>query len=117
LPEGQADVPWEKVLPLLVIPRRWDPGSEFRVPRQWFDQTARAEWWGTGFTVAEKDRLDRCLDRLLEQQQERFPPLRQRWQDWFATPFDVLCYDLASTYGEGEGKGEGMDIGVKIRNH
>jgi transposase len=104
LPEGRESVPWEKVLCLLVINRLLDPGSEFRVHRQWFDQTAMAELLGTDFAVAEKDRLYRCLDRLLEHKQELFQHLRQRWQDMFQTEFDVLFYDLTSTYFEGEGE-------------
>lgn len=102
LPEGREAVPWEKVLRLLVVNRLLDPGSEFRVHRQWFDQTAMAELLGTDFAVAEKDRLYRCLDRLLDHKQELCQHLRQRWEDLFATPFDVLFYDLTSTYFEGE---------------
>jgi transposase len=102
LPAGREDVPWEKVLRLLVVNRLLDPGSEFRVHRQWFDQTAMAELLGTDFAVAEKDRLYRCLDRLLEHKAELFQHLRQRWQDLFVTHFDVLFYDLTSTYFEGE---------------
>ena len=102
LPAGREAVPWEKVLRLLVVNRLLDPGSEFRVHRQWFDQTAMGELLGSDFAVAEKDRLYRCLDRLLEHKQELFQHLRQRWQDLFATPFDVLFYDLTSTYFEGE---------------
>jgi len=102
LPEGRESVPWEKVLRLLVINRLLDPGSEFRVHRQWFDQTAMAELLGTDFAVAEKDRLYRCLDRLLEHKQELFQHLRQRWEDLFEVQFDILFYDLTSTYFEGE---------------
>jgi transposase len=102
LPAGREAVPWEKVLRLLVVNRLLDPGSEFRVHRQWFDQTAMAELLGSDFAVAEKDRLYRCLDRLLEHKQELFQHLRQRWEDLFAAPFDVLFYDLTSTYFEGE---------------
>ena len=102
LPAGREDVPWEKVLRLLVVNRLLDPGSEFRVHRQWFDQTAMAELLGTDFAVAEKDRLYRCLDRLLEHKAELFKHLRRRWQDLFVTHFDVLFYDLTSTYFEGE---------------
>lgn len=105
LPEGREAVPWEKVLQLLVVNRLLDPGSEFRVHRQWFNQTAMAELLGTDFAVAEKDRLYRCLDRLLEHKQELFQHLRQRWQDLFNTQFDVLLYDLTSTYFEGEAEG------------
>jgi transposase len=102
LPEGRESVPWEKVLRLLVINRLLDPGSEFRVHRQWFDQTAMAELLGTDCAVAEKDRLYRCLDRLLEHKQELFQHLRQRWEDLFEVQFDILFYDLTSTYFEGE---------------
>jgi transposase len=102
LPAGREDVPWEKVLRLLVVNRLLEPGSEFRVHRQWFDQTAMAELLGSDFAVAEKDRLYRCLDRLLAHKTELFQHLRQRWQDLFVTQFEVLFYDLTSTYFEGE---------------
>jgi transposase len=102
LPEGREAVPWEKVLRLLVVNRLLAPGSEFQVHRQWFDQTAMADLLGADFAVAEKDRLYRCLDRLLEHKQELFQHLRERWQDLFAAHFDILFYDLTSTYFEGE---------------
>lgn len=97
-------VDWEKVLRLLVINRLMDPGSEFRVHRQWFDHSAMGELLGEDFAVAEKDRLYRCLDRILEHKPELFAHLRQRWADLFGAEFDVLLYDLTSTYLEGEGE-------------
>lgn len=97
-------VDWEKVLRLLVVNRLIDPGSEFRVHRQWFDRSAMGELLGEDFAVAEKDRLYRCLDRILEHKQELFVHLRQRWADLFGAEFDVLLYDLTSTYIEGEGE-------------
>ncbi len=97
-------VPWEKVLELLVVNRLIDPGSEFRLHRQWFDRSAMAELLEVDFAVAEKDRLYRCLDRLLEHKPELFVYLRQRWQDLFQAEFDVLLYDLTSTYIEGQGE-------------
>ena len=97
-------VSWAKVLQLLVVNRLIDPGSEFRVHRQWFDQSAMAELLQTDFAVAEKDRLYRCLDRLLEHKAALFQHLRERWQDLFQAQFDVLLYDLTSTYIEGQGE-------------
>ncbi len=97
-------VPWEKVLRLLVVNRLIDPGSEFRIHRQWFEQSAMGELLETDFAVAEKDRLYRCLDRLRAHKQGLFIYLRQRWQDLFHAQFDVLLYDLTSTYIEGEGE-------------
>ena len=97
-------VSWAKVLQLLVVNRLIDPGSEFRVHRQWFDQSAMAELLQADFAVAEKDRLYRCLDRLLEHKAALFQHLRERWQDLFQAQFDVLLYDLTSTYIEGPGE-------------
>jgi len=102
LPKGRESVAWAKVLELLVVNRLIDPGSEFRVHRQWFDQSAMDVLLGQDFAVAEKDRLYRCLDRVLEHKQDLFVHLQQRWKDLFEAQFDVLLYDLTSTYVEGE---------------
>jgi transposase len=97
----REEVAWEKVLQLLVVNRLLDPGSEFRVHRQWYLSTAMDALLGTDFAVAEKDRLDRCLDRVLEHKQALFVWLRQKWADLFQAEFEVLLYDLTSTYFEG----------------
>ena len=102
LPEAREGVSWEKVLRLLVVNRLLDPGSEFRVHRQWYVDSAMDELLQTDFTVAEKDRLYRCLDRVLAHKQELFVWLKQKWADLFAADFEVLLYDLTSTYFEGE---------------
>jgi transposase len=102
LPEGREGVSWEKVLQLLVVNRLLEPGSEFRVHRQWFVDSAMDELLGEDFAVAEKDRLYRCLDRLLEHKQELFVWLKKKWADLFGADFEVLLYDLTSTYFEGE---------------
>jgi transposase len=102
LPEGSETVSWEKVLRLLVVNRLLDPGSEFRVHRQWFVDSAMDELLETDFAVAAKDRLYRCLDRVLEHKQELFVWLKQKWADLFQADFEVLLYDLTSTYFEGE---------------
>ena len=98
---SREEVAWEKVLQLLVVNRLLDPGSEFRVHRQWYLSTAMDALLGTDFAVAEKDRLYRCLDRVLEHKQELFLWLRQKWADLFQAEFEVLLYDLTSTYFEG----------------
>jgi transposase len=87
------------------VNRLIDPGSEFRLHRQWFDQSAMAELLEADFAVAEKDRLYRCLDRVVEHKTALFEHLRERWQDLFQAQFDVLLYDLTSTYIEGLGEG------------
>jgi transposase len=104
LPAGRESVSWEKVLRLLVVNRLLDPGSEFRVHRQWYVDSAMDELLETGFEAAEKDRLYRCLDRVLEHKRELFVYLKQKWADLFGADFEVLLYDLTSTYFEGEMK-------------
>ena len=101
LPDGREAVSWEKVLQLLVVNRWIDPGSEWRVHRQWFLGSAMDELLGVDFAVAEKDRLYRCLDRILEHKPELFVWLKQKWADLFHADFEVLLYDLTSTYFEG----------------
>ena len=102
LPNGREAVSWDKVLQLLVINRLVAPSSEFHVHRQWFLSTAMDELLQVDFAVAEKDRLYRCLDRLLEHKQDLFVWLRKKWSDLFHADFEVLLYDLTSTYFEGE---------------
>jgi len=102
LPKGRESVAWPQVLQLLTVNRLIDPGSEFRLHRQWFDQSAMDALLGVDFAVAEKDRLYRCLDRVLEHKQDLFIHLRQRWKDLFEEEYDVLLYDLTSTYVEGQ---------------
>jgi transposase len=102
LPRGREGVAWPQVLELLVVNRLIDPGSEFHLHRQWFDNSAMDVLLGQDFAVAEKDRLYRCLDRVLEHKQDLFVHLQQRWKDLFDAEFDLLLYDLTSTYVEGE---------------
>jgi len=97
----RGDVPWQKVLQLLAIHRMIQPGSEYHLHREWFLNSAMDELLGVDFQAAGKDRLYRCLDRLLAHKDDLFKHLRQRWQDLFAAEFDVLLYDLTSTYFEG----------------
>ena len=101
LGDGKEQVPWAKVIELLVVNRLIEPGSEFRVHRHWFARTAMDQLLGVDESAAAKDRLYRCLDRLLEHKDELFRHLQSRWKDLFATDFDVLLYDLTSTYFEG----------------
>src|SRR6266436_5166587 len=100
--EGRESIGWEKVLQLLVVNRLIAPGSEFHVHRHWFQSSAMDELLNTDFAVAEKDRLYRCLDRILEHKQDVFTFLRKKWADLFHADFEVLLYDLTSTYFEGE---------------
>ncbi len=93
---------WEHVLQTLCCYRLIDPGSEWRLHRTWFDQSAMGDLLGEDFSIAGKDTLYRCLDRLTEHKAQLFSFLRQRWEDLFGVQFDVLLYDLTSTYFESD---------------
>jgi len=97
----RGEVPWAKVLELLAVNRLCDPGTEFMVHRQWFLNSAMDELLGVDFAAAGKDRLYRCLDRILAHKDELCRFLVQRWKTLFDPSFDVLLYDLTSTYFEG----------------
>ena len=89
LPAGREAVGWGKVLELLAVNHLLAPASEFRVHRQWFLSTAMDELLNVDYAVAEKDRLYRCLDRVLEHKQALFVWLRTKWADLFHADFAV----------------------------
>jgi transposase len=91
---------WEKVLRLLTLYRLLSPGSEWRLHRHWFATTACADLLDVDERIAQDDTLYRGLDGPLEHKDELFAHLRQRWSDLFGAKFDVLLYDLTSTYFE-----------------
>ena len=97
----RSDISWAKVLKLLVVNRLIHPRSEFYIHRQWFDKTAMDELLNTDYRIAAKDRLYRCLDRILKHKEDLCKHLKSEWEDMFGLEFDVLLYDLTSTYFEG----------------
>ena len=100
LPASRKGRDWQKILQTLVCYRLIDPGSEWRLHRQWFEQSAMADLLGGDFALAAKNGLYGCLDKILPHKQDLFSHLRERWQDLFGARFEVLLYDLTSTYFE-----------------
>jgi transposase len=100
LAPSREGTPWLKVLKTLVAYRLIDPGSEWRLHRQWYDASAMADLLDADFALAEKNTLYRCLDKLVEHKDELFKFLCRRWGELFGAKFDVLLYDLTSTYFE-----------------
>src|SRR5208282_4859179 len=94
LPNSREGTRWQHILQTLVCYRLIDPGSEWRLHRQWFEQSAMGDLIGADYSLVEKNALYRCLDKLLKHKDALFLHLRQRWQDLFAASFDVLLYDL-----------------------
>ncbi|HZC36647.1 MAG TPA: IS1634 family transposase [Chthoniobacterales bacterium] len=102
LPDSREGTCWGHILQTLVCYRLIDPGSEWRLHRQWFEQSAMADLLGEDYGLVEKNALYRCLDKVLAHKQPFFNHLRERWQDLFGARFEVLLYDLTSTYFESD---------------
>ena len=102
LAQSREGTHWLHVLITLVVYRLIDPGSEWRLHRHWYEHSAPGDLLGEDFSLAAKDNLYRCLDRLLEHRAELFKHLQARWRDEFGAKFDVLLYDLTSTYFESD---------------
>src|SRR5467141_1599653 len=100
LPDSRKGTQWRHILQTLVCYRLIDPGSEWRLHRLWFEQSAMGDLLGADYALVEKNGLYRCLDKLLEHKTALFDHLRERWQDLFGASFEVLLYDLTSTYFE-----------------
>ena len=102
LGEQRGEVPWAKVVELLVVNRLCDPRSELFLHEKWFAQTAMDLLLDSNAAVAQKDRLYRALDRMVAHKDALERHLAGRWRDLFGASFDVLLYDLTSTYFEGD---------------
>jgi transposase len=102
LPPGRKGTRWDQVLLVLVAYRLLAPGSEWRLHREWFERTALSDLLGADFGLAEIHKLYRCHDRLLQHKEALFSHLVTRWTDLFNASFDILLYDLTSTYFEAE---------------
>ncbi len=100
LPDSREGTCWRHILETLVCYRLIDPGSEWRLHRLWFEQSAMGDLLGADYSLVEKNALYRCLDKVLLHKSALFNHLTQRWQDLFGARFDVLLYDLTSTYFE-----------------
>ena len=93
---------WDLVLLVLVAYRLIEPGSEWRLHRQWYGRTALADLLGSDDSLAAPHVLYGCHDKLLEHKQALFSYLVDRWRDLFNASFEVLLYDLTSTYFESD---------------
>jgi len=91
---------WDQVLFVLVAYRLIAPGREWRLHREWFEGSALADLLGEDAGLSQIHKLYRCHDRLIEHKQAVFDHLVGRWRDLFNASFDVLLYDLTSTYFE-----------------
>ena len=102
LPPSRKGTRWDWVLQILVTYRLLDPGSEWRLYRHWFEHSAMGDLLGADVELAEIHKLYECHERLLEHKRDLFTHLTGRWKDLFNARFEVLLYDLTSTYFESD---------------
>ena len=100
LPPSRKGTRWDLILQTLCAYRLIAPGSEWRLHRHWFEHSAMGDLLGGDFSLAEIHRLYECHDLVLPHKSALFDHLTQRWKDLFNARFDVLLYDLTSTYLE-----------------
>ena len=96
-----ADVPWSRIAALLAINRLCAPGSELAIEQRWYPSTALDDLLRIDDGKINDTRLYRCLDRILPYKTEMELHLKNRYGELFGAEFDVLLYDLTSTYVEG----------------
>jgi transposase len=102
LEKSRKGTRWEEILLVLVAYRLIAPGSEWRLHRQWFGQSALGDLLCADSSLADPHKLYGCHDLLLEHKQALFDHLTRRWRDLFNLSYEVLLYDLTSTYFESE---------------
>lgn len=102
LAQSRKGTRWEQVLLVLVAYRLIAPGSEWYLHREWFSKCALSDLLGADFSLADSHKLYACHDLLLKHKQALFDHLINRWRDLFNASFEVLLYDLTSTYFESD---------------
>jgi len=102
LPSGREDIPWPVMAAVLVLCRFCRPSSELRIAEQFYEQTALADLLGVPATKVNDDRLYRALDHLLPAKAALEAHLKERLGELFCLQYDLLLYDVTSTYFEGE---------------
>jgi len=116
--DGQAaDVPWSRVAAVLAINRLCAPGSELAIEERWYPSTALDDLLGIEEGKINDTRLYRCLDRILPHKAQLEQHLKQSYGELFGAEFDVLLYDLTSTYVEGAADNNPMMARGYSRDH
>lgn len=105
--DSREGTSWQDTLQTMVSYRLIAPGSEWRLHRQWYGQSAMADLLENDDEVMPITTLYRCLDKLVVHKDDLFKFLRQRWTDLFGAEYNVLLYDLTSTYFECDPPEEG----------
>ncbi len=117
LPRGREDVPWDVMATVLVIARLCEPSSELHIAEDWYRRTALEDLLGLPAAKVNDDRLYRALDHLLPHKDALEQHLKERLGTLFQLEYDLLLYDVASTYFEGQANGNALAARGYSRDH
>jgi transposase len=117
LPRGREDVPWDVMAAVLVIARLCEPSSELHIAEDWFRRTALEDLLGLPAAKVNDDRLYRALDHLLPHKDALEQHLKERLGTLFQLEYDLLLYDITSTYFEGQADGNPLAARGYSRDH
>jgi len=117
LPEGRESLSWSQMVAVLVIARLCEPSSELHIAEGWYRRTAMEDLLGLASEQVNDDRLYRTLDRLLPHKTEIEKHLRQRLGELFSLEYDLLLYDVTSTYFEGQAEANPLARRGYSRDH
>jgi transposase len=117
LPPGREDIAWPVMAQVLVLGRLSEPSSELHIAEQWFRKTALEDLLGLPAEKVNDDRLYRALDRLLVHKEAIEQHIRARLGELFQVEYDLLLYDVTSTYFEGQAKGNDQAQRGHSRDH
>ena len=115
--QGREEVPWATMAAILVIARLCEPSSELHIAESWYRRTALEDLLGVPAELVNDDRLYRALDRLLEHREELQQHLVKRLGELFALDYELLLYDVTSTYFEGQAARNPMAKRGHSRDH
>ncbi len=117
MPRGREHVPWNLVAAILVIARLCEPSSELHIAEDWYRRTALEDILGVPDVRVHHKRLYQALDRLLEHKDELQKHIKERLGGLFSLDYDLLLYDVTSTYFEGEAKANPLAQRGYSRDH
>jgi len=117
MPEGREGVSWATMAEILVLARLCEPSSELHIAESWYSRTALDDLLGVREDLVNDDRLYRALDRLLPHKEALEKYLRGRLGELFDLDYDLLLYDVTSTYFEGQANGNAMAQRGHSRDH
>ena len=117
LPAGREEIAWPVMVQILVLGRLCDPSSELHLAERFYESSALADLLGVPAEKVNDDRLYRAMDTLLPHKAALEKHLKERLGDLFDLDYDLLLYDVTSTFFEGAAEGNALAVRGYSRDH